>query len=53
LEAFPIVIEIPVAWGEGEGVIVCYNYRTQQKTPLPEEVRQRIVELERPYQALS
>ena len=27
---------------EGEGVIVAYNYREKRKTPLPEELRERI-----------
>jgi acyl-CoA thioester hydrolase len=31
---------------EGEGVIVSFNYRENQKTPLPEEVKRRIAELE-------
>jgi len=31
---------------EGEGVIVSFNYRENQKTPLPEEIKRRIAELE-------
>jgi acyl-CoA thioester hydrolase len=31
---------------EGEGVIVSYNYRENKKTPLPEELKQRIRALE-------
>jgi acyl-CoA thioester hydrolase len=31
---------------EGEGVIVSYNYRESKKTPLPEEMKQRILTLE-------
>ena len=31
---------------EGEGLIVCYNYRERKKTPIPEEVRQRMLEAE-------
>jgi len=31
---------------EAEGVIVSYNYRENKKTPLPEEVKQRIQALE-------
>lgn len=31
---------------EGDGVIVSYNYREQQKAPIPEEIRQRIEALE-------
>jgi acyl-CoA thioester hydrolase len=31
---------------EGEGVVVSYNYRENRKTPLPEEMKQRILTLE-------
>jgi acyl-CoA thioester hydrolase len=31
---------------EGEGVVVSFNYRENKKTPLPEEVKQRIARLE-------
>ncbi len=31
---------------EGDGLIVSYNYREQQKAPIPEEIRQRIEALE-------
>lgn len=31
---------------EGQGVIVSYNYREGKKTAIPEEVRQRIAEVE-------
>jgi acyl-CoA thioester hydrolase len=31
---------------EGEGLIVCYNYRERKKTPIPGELRQRILEAE-------
>ena len=31
---------------EGDGVIVCYNYRDNKKALLPEELRQRILRLE-------
>ena len=31
---------------EGEGVIVSFNYRENKKTPLPDEIKQRIAELE-------
>ena len=31
---------------EGEGVIVSYNYRESKKTPLPQQLRQRILALE-------
>jgi acyl-CoA thioester hydrolase len=31
---------------EGNGLIVCYNYRERKKTPIPEELRQRILEAE-------
>jgi acyl-CoA thioester hydrolase len=31
---------------EGEGVVVSYNYRESKKTPLPEEMKQRILTLE-------
>ncbi len=31
---------------EGEGIIVSFNYRENKKAPLPEEVKQRIAELE-------
>jgi acyl-CoA thioester hydrolase len=31
---------------EGESVIVAFNYRENKKAPLPEEIRQRIAELE-------
>lgn len=31
---------------EGEGVIVSYNYREKQKTPLPPEIKARIESLE-------
>jgi len=31
---------------EGEGVVVSYNYRESKKTPLPEEMKQRILALE-------
>ena len=31
---------------EGEGLIVCYNYRDRKKTPIPEELRQGILEAE-------
>jgi len=31
---------------EGEGVVVSYNYREGKKTPLPEEMKQRILALE-------
>ncbi len=33
---------------EGEGVIVSFNYRGNTKAPLPEEIKQRIAELEEP-----
>lgn len=32
---------------EGEGVIVMYNYREGKKTAMPQEIRQRIFELEK------
>ena len=31
---------------EGEGVVVSYNYRESKRTPLPEEMKQRILTLE-------
>jgi acyl-CoA thioester hydrolase len=31
---------------EGEGVLVSYNYHENRKTPLPEELKQRIRALE-------
>lgn len=31
---------------EGESVVVSYNYRESKKTPLPEEMKQRILTLE-------
>jgi len=31
---------------EGEGVVVSYNYRESKKTPLPEEMKQRILAVE-------
>jgi acyl-CoA thioester hydrolase len=31
---------------EGEGVVVLYNYRENKKTPLPEELKRRILALE-------
>ncbi len=31
---------------EGDGVIVSYNYRERRRAPIPDEVRQRIEELE-------
>jgi acyl-CoA thioester hydrolase len=31
---------------EGEGVVVSYSYRESKKTPLPEEMKQRILTLE-------
>jgi acyl-CoA thioester hydrolase len=31
---------------EGESVVVSYNYRENKKTPLPEEMKQRILTLE-------
>jgi acyl-CoA thioester hydrolase len=31
---------------EGEGVIVAFNYRENQKAPLPEDIRQRIAAIE-------
>ncbi len=31
---------------EGEGVVVSFNYRENQKTPLPEEIKLRIARLE-------
>jgi acyl-CoA thioester hydrolase len=31
---------------EGEGVIVSFNYRENKKTPLPDEIKQRIAKLE-------
>ncbi|MCS7197201.1 MAG: acyl-CoA thioesterase [Candidatus Bipolaricaulota bacterium] len=31
---------------EGDGVIVSYNYRERRRTPLPDEIRRRIEELE-------
>jgi len=31
---------------EGEGVVVSYNYHESKKTPLPEEMKQRILALE-------
>ena len=31
---------------EGEAVIVCIDYRTNQKVPVPDELRRRIEELE-------
>ena len=31
---------------EGTGLIVCFNYRENKKTPIPSEVKQRIAELE-------
>ena len=30
----------------GEGLIVSYNYREQKKTPIPPEMKQRILDLE-------
>lgn len=32
---------------EGSGLVVSYDYRAGHKAPLPEEIRRRIVELER------
>ena len=32
--------------GEGEGLIVSYDYAAGRKTPLPEDVRRRVQELE-------
>lgn len=34
------------AAAEGEGLIVIYDYQAQKKTPLPDELRQRIMVLE-------
>lgn len=31
---------------EGEGTIVCYNFRELKKAPLPQEIKKRIQELE-------
>jgi acyl-CoA thioester hydrolase len=31
---------------EGDGLIVSFNYRANKKAPLPEQIRQRIAELE-------
>jgi len=31
---------------EGEGTIVCFDYRENRKTPLPAELRRKISELE-------
>lgn len=31
---------------ESEGVVVTFNYREQKKTPIPDEIRRRIEELE-------
>lgn len=33
---------------EGQGMVVSYNYRENKKTPIPPEIRQRILELEGP-----
>jgi hypothetical protein len=48
---YPVVIEIPVAWGEMDAYghvnnIVCFNYRENRKVPLPAELRRKISELE-------
>lgn len=32
---------------EGQGVVVSYDYRQNKKAPLPEKIKQRILELER------
>lgn len=37
---------------DGDGSIVIFNYNTQKKTSLPDELRQRIEDLERPYPPL-
>jgi acyl-CoA thioester hydrolase len=34
------------AAAEGEGLVVCFDYRAQKKAPLPQEVRARIRDLE-------
>ena len=31
---------------EGEGLIVSYDYKGAKKVPIPEEIRQRILDLE-------
>jgi acyl-CoA thioester hydrolase len=36
-----------VVAAEGQGVVVTYRYGEYRKTPIPDEVRQRIAELER------
>jgi len=33
---------------EGEGLIVCFNYRENKKAPIPSMLKQRIVDLESP-----
>jgi len=51
LADYPVVIEIPVAWGEMDAYghvnnIVCFDYRENCKALLPAELRRKISELE-------
>jgi len=46
MEHYAISHEAQATAAEGEGVIVSYNYHENKKTPLPEELKQRIRTLE-------
>jgi len=51
LADYPVVIEIPVAWGEMDAYghvnnIVCFDYRENRKAPFSAELKRKISELE-------
>jgi len=51
LADYPVVVDIPVAWGEMDAYghvnnIVCFDYRENRKAPLPAELKQKISALE-------
>jgi acyl-CoA thioesterase FadM len=38
--------QLEVVAAEGEGLGVCYDYRTNQKAPMPPEMRKRLLTLQ-------
>ena len=46
MEYYAMSHKVQATAAEGEGVIVSYNYHENKKTPLPEELKQRIRALE-------
>ena len=47
MEHYAVSHKAQATAAEGEGVIVSYNYHENKKTPLPEELKQRILALEK------